>query len=120
MPWPQATTRRLVEQAFAAQGLSCRVAAEAGGWELIKAYVALALGIGILPSCCLTKADRRGLGVRSATALFGRDTYGLLFRREHALSVASRKLLRLLAPQASSLDPILQNDRPEALEPTPI
>jgi DNA-binding transcriptional LysR family regulator len=96
MTWPQANTRRLVESRFAAKGLSCRVVLEAGGWEVIKRYVALGAGIAVVPACCVTKRDRREIGARSARSLFGQDIYGILLRRDHVLPVAADKLVHLI------------------------
>ncbi len=38
------------------------VALEVGGWEVIKQYVAMGLGISIVTAICLTDADRGAPG----------------------------------------------------------
>src|SRR5581483_11727173 len=50
MPWPRSTTRRLLERALRARGREPEVAVEAGGWAIIKRYVAAGLGIAVVPS----------------------------------------------------------------------
>jgi DNA-binding transcriptional LysR family regulator len=96
MPWAQSNTRRLVDAEFATKGLACRVALEGGSWEVIKRYVALGVGIAVVPACCITREDRNAIGARSVRALFGQDVYGVLLRQGRALPRAAQDLLRLL------------------------
>ena len=99
MPWPRSTTRRLVEAALETAGRPCRIALEAGGWEIVKRYVGLGLGIAILPAFCAEARDGRRLGKRSVAHLFGQDKYGILVRRGRPLSPAAQGLIRLIDPQ---------------------
>ena len=46
------------------------VALEVGGWEVIKQYVAMGLGISIVTAICLTEADRERLAARSLARVF--------------------------------------------------
>jgi DNA-binding transcriptional LysR family regulator len=98
MPWPRSTTRRLVERGLRSHGLEPEVAVEAGGWAIIKRYVAAGLGIAVVPSFCLESADTRALTVRSVTHLFGPDAYGIVTRRDRPLSRAARTLVHLIDP----------------------
>jgi DNA-binding transcriptional LysR family regulator len=90
MPWQHSTTRRLIERCLADIGLEPRVALEAGGWEIVKRYVALGLGVAVIPEFCLEPADRRRLFACTVGHLFGRDRYGLAVRRGITLSAAAR------------------------------
>lgn len=99
MPWKQSTTRQIVERAFDQAGLHCRVVLEAGGIEVIKRYVALGLGVGVILEFCLTPQDRKGLVVRSARHLFGQDTYGVVVRHGRQLSRAALALIREVDPK---------------------
>ena len=96
MPWPQANTRRLVENQFAAKDLQLPGGAGGGWWEVVKRYVGLGTGIAIVPACCITNRDRRDIGARSARSLFGQDVYGILLRRDHVLSAAAQALVHLI------------------------
>jgi DNA-binding transcriptional LysR family regulator len=98
MPWPRSTTRRLVERTLRARGLEPEVAVEAGGWAIIKRYVAAGLGVAVVPSFCLEAGDARALAARSVTHLFGPDAYGIVTRRDRPLSRAAGTLVRLIAP----------------------
>ena len=83
------TTRTLIEGEFARAGLELRIAIEAGGWEIVKRYVALGFGISVVPAFCVEPADRRLLGSRSVRTLFGEEVYGTITRRGRPLSKAA-------------------------------
>ena len=99
LPWPGSATRKLVEGVFAERGLPLKVSLEAAGWETIKRYAGLGLGIAVVPDFCLEQTDRR-LAVRSARHLFGQDTYGVVTKRGRELSPAARALIAEIAPRA--------------------
>lgn len=99
MPWLHSTTRGLLERAFQEHGLRYRVVVEAGGWEVIKHYVAFGLGIAVVSACCLRPEDTRRLGIRSLRHLFPRDAYGLVTKRGRHLSPATRELIRDIDPK---------------------
>jgi LysR family transcriptional regulator, putative pyruvate carboxylase regulator len=100
LPWPGSATRKLIEGVFAERGLPLKVSLEAGGWETIKRYAGLGLGIGVVPDFSLDHSDRR-LAVRSARHLFGQDTYGIVTKRGREPSAATRALIAEIAPHAS-------------------
>jgi DNA-binding transcriptional LysR family regulator len=97
MPWARSSTRQIVERALETKGLPCRVALEAGGWEIVKRYVGLGLGIAILPAFCVEARDGTRLGRRSAAHLFGEDSYGLVVKRGRPLSPAAQELMNEVA-----------------------
>jgi DNA-binding transcriptional LysR family regulator len=99
LPWPGSTTRKLIEGLFAERGLPLRVSLEAGGWETIKRYAGLGMGIGVVPDFCLEQTDRR-LAVRKARHLFSKDTYGIVTKRGRELSPAARLLVSEIGPRA--------------------
>jgi len=96
LPRKGSTTRKMIEGAFAGADLALRIAVEAGGWEIVKRYVAMGLGISVVPEFCIGPADRRVLGARSARKLFGQETYGVVIRRGRKPSRAGLELLDLL------------------------
>lgn len=103
MPWKESITRRLIERAFEDRGLPCNVALEAGGWEIIKRYVGLSLGIAVVPEFCIEPPDRH-LTARSVRHLFGQDSYGLVFKKGRSLSAASRILAAEFVPRLNAAD----------------
>ncbi len=92
LPRRGSTTRALIEGAFAGAGLSLRVSVEAGGWEIVKRYVALGLGISVIPAFCLQPSDRPRLASRRLANLFGDETYGIVTKRGRAPSPAASAL----------------------------
>jgi DNA-binding transcriptional LysR family regulator len=99
LPWHGSATRKLIEGLFAERGLALKVSLEAGGWEAIKRYAGLGLGIGVVPEFCLDPADRR-LAARPARHLFGQITYGIVTKRGREVSPAARALAEEIAPRA--------------------
>jgi DNA-binding transcriptional LysR family regulator len=91
MPWRMSATRKRIERALGARRLPCRIAIEAGGWEIVKQYVAMGFGIAVIPEFCLERTDR-GLAARSVRHLLGEDSYGLVFRKGRSLSLAAKAL----------------------------
>lgn len=89
-----------VERAFHAARLKPpHVALEGGALEVIKRYVALGLGLAVLPACCVEPKDRARLAVRSVRHLFGQDRFGVLVSRARPLSRAAREFIRLIDPE---------------------
>jgi DNA-binding transcriptional LysR family regulator len=101
LPRKGSTSRSLIEGAFAGAGLELRISVEAGGWEIVKRYVALGLGISVIPAFCLQPSDRPRLTSRSLRRLFGQETYGIVTRRGRDLSPAARALAVELAAEST-------------------
>src|SRR3546814_18331363 len=70
LPPRRLTTYRLVDLVFQQNRVSYTVALEVGGWEVIKQYVAMGLGISLVPGFCLTDADRERLAIRDVSQYF--------------------------------------------------
>ncbi len=58
-----------------------RVAIEVGGWDVIKEYVAMGMGISIVTGICITEADHSRLAVRNMKQYFLQRSYGLVIRK---------------------------------------
>jgi DNA-binding transcriptional LysR family regulator len=78
------------------------VALEVGGWEVIKQYVAMGMGISIVPALCLHDADREKLVTRSMSAWFPERSYGVIVRRGRFLSPQARAFIELIQPDLFS------------------
>jgi DNA-binding transcriptional LysR family regulator len=99
MPWKYSVSRRIIEEKLGKEGLACKVGLEAGGWEVIKRYVAIGLGIAVMPSFCIEPQVKKQLVARPVGHLFGYDTYGIVTRKGKQLSKAAKALVRELAPR---------------------
>jgi DNA-binding transcriptional LysR family regulator len=96
LPPRSLTTWRAVERAFNQQGLQYKVKLEVGGWEVIKKYVELGLGVSIVTSICLT--GKQKLASIALSEYFPQRTYGIVLRRGKFLSAQAQRFITLLAP----------------------
>ena len=98
LPPQRLTTYRMVDLVFQRNRVPYTVALEVGGWEVIKQYVAMGLGISIVTAICLTEADRTRLATRSLAAYFPSRSYGVVVRRRKPLSPQARAFVELIQP----------------------
>lgn len=99
LPPQRLTTYRLVDLVFQQNRVPYTVALEVGGWEVIKQYVAMGLGISIVTAICLTDADRDRLAIRSLAKYFPSRSYGVVVRKGKYLSQQARDFIELIRPQ---------------------
>ena len=98
LPPQRLTTYRLVDLVFQRNRVPYTVALEVGGWEVIKQYVAMGLGISIVTAICLTELDRTRIAARSLAEYFPSRTYGVVTRRSRRLSPQARAFVDLIQP----------------------
>ncbi len=94
LPPKHLSTWRIVDFVFDKYSLQYNVALEAGGWEVIKKYVELGLGISITTDVCLTDDDK--LVKRPMNKYFPERSYGIITRRGKFLSPAAKKYIELM------------------------
>jgi DNA-binding transcriptional LysR family regulator len=94
LPPRHLSTWRIVELVFNQHGLELNVGLEAGGWEIIKDYVALGMGISIVTDVCLTGEEE--LAVYPLDEYFPTRSYGIVSRRGKFLSAAAARYLDML------------------------
>lgn len=98
LPPQRLTTYRMVDLVFQRNRVPYTVALEVGGWEVIKQYVAMGLGISIVTAICLTQADRTRLAARSLAQYFPSRSYGVVVRKGKYLSPQARAFTELIQP----------------------
>lgn len=98
LPPKRLTTYRLVDLVFQQRRVPYTVALEVGGWEVIKQYVAMGLGISIVTGICLTDADREKLAIRNLREYFPPRSYGIVVRKGKYLSAQARAFVDLVKP----------------------
>ncbi|MGD9582318.1 MAG: LysR family transcriptional regulator [Lysobacterales bacterium] len=96
LPPKRLTTYRLVDLIFQQARVPYHVAIEVGGWEVIKQFVAMGLGISIVTGICLTPTDR--LEVRNMRQFFPPRQYGVVMRKGKYLSPQARAFVDLVRP----------------------
>jgi DNA-binding transcriptional LysR family regulator len=98
LPPKRQVTWRLVDQVFQQHRTPYRVALEVGGWEVIKQYVAMGMGVSIISSICLNEADRDVLAMRPLDKFFPARSYGVVMRKGKLLSPQARAFVDLVQP----------------------
>lgn len=94
LPPRHLSTWRIVDMVFRQHNLSYKVTLEAGGWEVIKKYVELGLGISIVTDVCLTGENR--LAYIPLEQYFPKRSYGIVLRRGKFLSPQAKRFLVVL------------------------
>jgi DNA-binding transcriptional LysR family regulator len=94
LPPHNLSTWPMVDRTFKRQRLAYQVAMEVGGWEAIKTYVELGLGISIIIGIGITGKER--LEIMCAGELFPKRTYGLVLRKGYPLTAQARKFINVL------------------------
>ncbi|MFO0973259.1 MAG: LysR substrate-binding domain-containing protein [Phycisphaerae bacterium] len=96
LPPRHLTTWSIVTMAFEQRGLKLNVRLQAGGWEVIKKYVELGLGVSIVTNICLTPRDR--LVRVPVDDYFAPRTYGVVLRRNGQPSPQAERFLEMIDP----------------------
>lgn len=99
LPPKNLSTHNVVESVFAEHKLAHDVKLEVGGYDVIKRYVELGLGISIVMSHCLSQADH--LHAVSLRRYFPTRTYGVVLRKGRILSPAANRFVETLRQDAS-------------------
>lgn len=96
LPPSQFSSWRLVKIVFALNGANYKVALEAGGWEVVKRYVELGLGISIVTSICITEADKERFTTVPISNYFPNRKYGVVTRKGKHLSAPAQRFIEIL------------------------
>ena len=98
---PSFTGRTRIDQAFAARKLQPRIALEAIDSDVIKTYVRLGLGIGIVAEMAATDEElgKPPLLVRPLGHLFGQNVARIAFKRSAYLRKFVLQFAELLSPR---------------------
>ena len=94
LPPPSMTTWRMVDLVFRQHELIAKIGLEAGGWEVIKKYVELGMGISIVTDVCLTGDEK--LVKIPLDEYFPKRTYGIVLRRGKYLSPQAKRFIDVM------------------------
>lgn len=94
LPPHHLSTWRVVDMAFQQHNLSFHVSLEAGGWEIIKKYVELGMGISIVTDVCLTGKEK--IIHKPLDQYFPKRSYGLVLRKGKFLSPQARCFIEIM------------------------
>lgn len=103
---PTFAGRSAIDGAFARRGLAPDVVMTALDSDVIKSYVALGLGVGLISSRAYERGRDKGLALLEAAHLFPVQTTRLAFRRGTRLRAFEKAFIRLFVPHlgAEGLD----------------
>ena len=107
MPPKHLTTWRVIETVFQQNNINYSVTLEAGGWEVIKKYVAMGHGISITSDICLS--DNTNLVKIPLNKYFPRRNYGLVIRKGKFISPAIRHFFSMIDKNALKRIKLLQS-----------
>lgn len=93
------TGRTLIDQTFAAAGLAPDIVMSALDSDVIKTYVELGLGIGIVASMAFNPEKDSALKMLAATHLFPQNVTRIALRRGQYLRGFAYKFIELCAPE---------------------
>lgn len=94
LPPRHLSTWRVVQMVFSQYNLNYRVTLEAGGWEVIKKYVELGMGISIVTDVCLT--GKENLARIPLNDYFPERSYGIVTRKGKYLSPQAKRFIDIL------------------------
>ncbi len=93
------TGRHTIDEAFAQQGLAIDVVMSALDADVIKTYVELGLGVGIIASMAYQEGKDTGLQLLESGHLFAQQTTRIAIRQGHYLRDYAYTFLQLCAAQ---------------------
>jgi DNA-binding transcriptional LysR family regulator len=96
LPPRHLSTWRIVDLVLRKHGLDYHVVLEAGGWEVIKKFVELGLGVSVVTSICLTGNEK--LAVTPLCDYFPTRSYGVVMRKRTQLSPQAYRFVEMLDP----------------------
>jgi DNA-binding transcriptional LysR family regulator len=89
--------RRIVQKAFASDGLEMHTVLETGECSLISEYVRMKLGVGLVHETCVRGKLDANVHARDLRHLFGRLDVVLIYRKERQLSAAQRRFIETIS-----------------------
>lgn len=93
LPPKQQSTWRMVDTVFRQHHVPYKVSMEAGGWEIVKQYVEMGLGISIVTDVCLT--GKENIAAILMDAYFPSRQYGLIVRKGKFFTPQAKRFIEM-------------------------
>lgn len=93
LPPRNMSTWRMVDTVFRQNELPYSVAMEAGGWEIVKKYVEMGLGVSIVTEVCLTGNEK--IKAIPLNDHFPSRSYGLIVRRGKFFTPQAKRFIEM-------------------------
>jgi DNA-binding transcriptional LysR family regulator len=94
LPPRHLSTWRMVNTTFKQHNLDYHVNLEAGGWEVVKKYVSLGMGISIVTEICLSGEE--DLAEIALDQFFPSRSYGIVARKGKVYTPQARKFIEMM------------------------
>lgn len=107
-----------LKRAFENEGLEANVGFTARDADVIKTYVRMGLGVGVVASMAADCADRKDLEVIDAEGLFPRSTTWIGYRKDAVLRRYMFEFIQLFAPHvnARKMDDVRRANTQESID----
>ncbi len=96
LPPRHLSTWHIVKMVFAQHNVNFKVTLEAGGWEVIKRYVSLGMGISIVTDVCITEEDKNRMHVIPVNQFFPKRSYGIVTHKDKFLSAPAKRFIDIM------------------------
>jgi len=106
LPPRHLSTWGTVKTVFSQHNVAFQVALEAGGWEVIKKYVELGMGVSIVSDVCLTDEDK--VARIPLEHYFPGRSYGIVVRKGKFLSPQARRFIEMMDPEFLADEEVLE------------
>lgn len=116
LPPRHLSTWRMVKLVFQQHNTPYTISLEAGGWEVIKKYVQMGMGISIVTDICLNDGD--ALHKIPLNQYFPKRSYGVVMRRGKFISPQARHFLDIMDESlVPEIEKINQDPNQDQLSP---
>ncbi|CAA6810281.1 MAG: LysR family transcriptional regulator [uncultured Thiotrichaceae bacterium] len=96
LPSTHFSSWRLVKMVFALNGVNYKIVLETGGWEVVKRFVSIGMGLSIVTRLCLTEEDEGKFAVIPLDKYFPVRKYGYAIRKGKSISAPAARFLEVL------------------------
>lgn len=96
LPPKNQSTWRMIDTVFRQHEVAYTVSMEAGGWEIVKKYVELGVGISIVTDVCLTPTDK--IVAIPLDQYFPSRNYGLIVRKGKFFTPQAKRFIEMFDP----------------------
>jgi len=96
LPSTHFSSWRMVKMIFALNGAKYDIVLETGGWEVVKRYVSVGMGISIVTRICLNEEDEEKFAIIPLDQYFPSRKYGAAFPKGKAMSAPASRFMEIL------------------------
>ncbi len=92
-------TKKVLEEAFARDNLSCEIVMEVDSPDIIKKFLKNSASVSIFSSIAVTEEDKELLAVFNVEQFFGKVEYGIYYSKDKFVSRVMKQFINFFAPE---------------------